>query len=258
MRMCGMTPAARACSQPESAAMMSASGSLFTYPRAFSCGESPPMKMSAWRCAISDSLRRHYPDQVLGSVAAATLSAHRIVRAPHWLSCVSYLIGWFMSRELAVSCFLFRGPMWSFRAAPSISDGIPPLQRGTPIQNLSDDGIPPLQTWTLPQNFCDAVTPSCRHLHARKTACRHKRTNPATPSCRHAVMPLCSDAVIGLCVDPLAVCRHAVIRFKTYRYPERCEKEVPGSRPSVSRHTQVRDMTRDMTRDMGRAPQPHK
>jgi hypothetical protein len=31
--------------------------------------------------------------------------------------------------------------------------------------------------------------PSYRHLHARKTACRHKRTNPSTPSHRHAVTP---------------------------------------------------------------------
>jgi hypothetical protein len=30
----------------------------------------------------SISLRRHYPDQVLGSVAAATLSACRFVQAP--------------------------------------------------------------------------------------------------------------------------------------------------------------------------------
>ena len=117
-------------------------------------------------------------------------------------------------------------------------DGIPPLQWGTTIQKFSDDGIPPLQRWTPPQNFCDAVIPSPPHPQDG--------------------MPSCSDAVIGLCADPLAVYRHAVIRFKTCRYPERCEKEVPGSRPSVSRHTQVRDMTRDMTRDTSRAPQPHK
>ena len=83
--------------------------------------------------------------------------------------------------------------MWSFRAALLmllIGDGIPPLQMEAPLQNSSHDGIPPLQTevlieflrhggipplqrWTLPQNFCDAVIPLCRHLHVRKTACRH-------------------------------------------------------------------------------------
>jgi hypothetical protein len=45
------------------------------------------MNMSAWRGAISISLRRHYPDQVDGSVAAATLSARRIVRAPRGVMC---------------------------------------------------------------------------------------------------------------------------------------------------------------------------
>jgi len=32
------------------------------------------------------SLRRHYPDQVLGSVAAATLSARRTSELPVWIS----------------------------------------------------------------------------------------------------------------------------------------------------------------------------
>ena len=80
---------------------------------------------------------------------------------------------------------------------------------------------------------CRLVTASrrCRRKHpfrtSRMTASRRCRGGPlpktsAMPSYRH------------LHVRKTA-CRHAGIRFKTCRYPERCEKEEPGCRPSVSR-----------------------
>ena len=69
----GSRPAARAWSSPPSAATSTASAGTAPTARA-SSGAAPVMTTTV--TAIGQFLRRHYPVQVLGSAAAATLSAH--------------------------------------------------------------------------------------------------------------------------------------------------------------------------------------